>query len=103
MIIDLRTYTLRVGTARAFLEQYEREGYDVQREYLGDPVGYFTTEVGELTELVHMWKYTSMADREERRAKLEADPRWNAYRRSAGDVVLGQRNSILKSTSFSPL
>ncbi len=103
MIIDLRTYTLRVGSVRGFLEQYEREGYAVQCEYLGKPVGYFTTEVGELTEVVHMWKYESMADREARRARLEADPRWNAYRAAAGDAVLSQRNSILKSAAFSPL
>ena len=103
MIVDLRTYTLLVGAVRGFLEQYARDGYAVQCEYLGQPIGYFTTEVGELTEVVHMWKYESMADRETRRAKLEADPRWNAYRAAAGDAVLSQRNSILKSAPFSPI
>lgn len=103
MIVDLRTYTLRMGTLRGFLEQYAREGYAVQCEHLGEPVGYFTTEVGELAEIVHLWKYESMADREARRARLEADPRWNAYRAAAGDVLISQRNSILRSTVFSPL
>ena len=34
MLIDLRTYTLRVGTVRDFLAQYAREGLEVQRRHL---------------------------------------------------------------------
>ena len=103
MIFDLRTYTLRTGTVRAFLKQYEEEGYAIQCEHLGEPIAWFTTEVGDLNEIVHLWKYADMADREARRAALEQDPRWNAYRSRAGDVVLAQRNSILRSAPFSPL
>ena len=103
MIVDLRTYTLRVGTVRDFLDLYAKEGREVQRKHLGDPLGYYTTEVGNVNQVVHIWQYADVADRERRRATLESDPLWIAYRRKAGslDHVLEQNNVLLKSVDFS--
>ncbi len=105
MIIDLRTYTMVPGRLKAFLELYEREGLPVQRLHQGDPVGYFTTEIGTNNQVVHLWAYESLADREARRAALEADPEWAAYRvkSAATGNVQHQENKILKSTKFSPM
>ena len=50
MLIDLRTYTLKIGAVRDFLELYAAEGLAVQTAHLGPPLGYCTTEVGELTQ-----------------------------------------------------
>jgi hypothetical protein len=105
MIIDLRTYTMVPGRLKAFLELYEREGLPVQRRHQGQPVGYFVTEIGSQNQVVHLWGYESMADREKRRAELEKDPEWIAYRvksAAAGNVQY-QENKILKSASFSPI
>ncbi len=105
MIFDLRTYTLRTGGVKPFLDLYAQQGLPVQTLHLGPPVGYFTTEVGELNQVVHLWKYASMADREQRRAALEADPAWQAYRAHPDNaaLVLRQQNSLLRSAPFSPL
>lgn len=103
MIVDQRTYTLQIGMLRDFLALYAAEGLAVQAEHLGPPLGYFTTEVGDLNQVVHLWAYTDMADRERRRAQLDADPRWQAYRRkaSAAGQVLRQTNALLKAVDFS--
>ena len=103
MIIDLRTYTLRVGTVRDFLALYAKDGLEVQRRHLGQPLGYYTTEVGELNEVVHIWQYEDATDREQRRAALESDPQWLAYRRAAAseNQVIKQSNVLLKSVDFS--
>jgi hypothetical protein len=105
MIIDLRTYTMVPGRLKAFLELYEREGLPVQRKHQGNPIGYFVTEIGTNNQVVHMWGYESLADREQRRAALEADPEWAAYRAKSGSAgnVQHQENKILKSVSFSPM
>jgi len=102
MIIDHRTYTVQTGLLRDFLSLYAAEGLAVQTEHLGSPVGYYTTEVGELNQVVHLWAYVDMADRERRRAALEADPRWLAYRRKAAAAgqVLNQHNTLLKQVDF---
>jgi len=102
MIVDQRTYTIQIGLLRDFLALYAAEGLSVQVEHLGPPLGYYTTEVGDVNEVVHLWQYADMADRERRRAALEADPRWLAYRRKAAAAgqVLRQRNAILKAVDF---
>jgi len=105
MIIDLRTYTMAPGRLKAYLEMYEKEGFPVQIRHLGKPIGYFTTEIGTLNQVVHLWGYESLADRERRRATMEVDPEWVAYRSksAASGNIQHQENRILKSTSFSPL
>jgi len=102
MIVDLRTYTIQTGALRDFLALYAREGLALQTQHLGAPLGYYTTEVGELGQVVHLWQYTDMADRERRRAALEADPRWLTYRNKSASQghVLRQVNSILKEVDF---
>jgi NIPSNAP len=105
VIVDLRTYTVVPGRLKAFLEMYETEGLPIQLRHLGKPIGYFTTEIGTQNQVVHMWGYESMADREKRRAAMEADPAWSAYRQksAASGNLQYQENKILKSVSFSPL
>ncbi len=102
MIIDHRTYTIPTGLIRDFLSLYAAEGLAVQTQHLGSPLGYYTTDIGELNQVVHLWGYTDMADRERRRAALEADPRWLAYRRKAAAAghVQRQHNAILNSVDF---
>ena len=105
MILDLRIYTAYPGKLVAMLKFYEEHGYPVQVRHLGDPVFYATTETGPLNQAVHVWSYQSMADREEKRARMEADPAWIEYRRRSAEVgyLMHQENRLLKSTSFSPL
>ena len=105
MIVDLRTYTMVPGRLKAFLELYQAEGLPVQRRHQPRRLGYFVTEVGTQNQVGHLWGYDSLADREQRRAALEADPDWAAYRKksAAAGNVQHQENKILKSAPFSPL
>lgn len=105
MIIDLRTYTMVPGRLQAFLTLYQAEGLPVQACHQGQPVGYFVTEIGANNQVVHLWRYDSMGDRETRRAALAKDPGWIAYRaKSAAEGnVQFQENKIIRPTSFSPL
>jgi hypothetical protein len=105
MIVDMRTYTMVPGRLKDFLALYEAEALPIQLRYLGKLVGYFTTEIGTQNQVVHLWGYQSMADREQRRNAMEADPAWAAYRQksAASGNVQYQENKILKSVSFSPL
>jgi len=105
MIIDLRTYTLRLGAMRDFLAMYAAEGRAVQVSHLGEPVLYASIEIGELNQVVHAWRYRDLADRDARRAALEADPRWLAYRTHSAQAghVEHQRNAILREADFAAL
>ena len=72
MIVDHRTYELQPGRLREFLALYEKEGLPVQKKHLGNLVGFFTTEVGNVNEIVHIWAYEDLADRTKRRAAMAA-------------------------------
>ena len=74
MIVDHRTYELQPGRLRDFLALYEKEGLPVQKKHLGNLIGFFTTEVGNVNEIVHIWGYEDLADRTKRRAAMAADP-----------------------------
>lgn len=105
MIVDIRTYTTFPGKLNAWLALYESEGYPVQLKHLGEPVGYFMSEVGTQNQVVHIWKYESLAEREKKRAGMQADPAWQAYLKKSAEAgyMQHQENKVMKSTSFSPL
>ena len=104
MILDHRTYDIVPGRIGELLKLYEAEGFPVQTEYLGQPYGWFMSmDIGELNQVVHIWKYESLADREQRRAKLSADPRWQAYLVKAMPMITCMRNKILRGTAFFPI
>ncbi len=102
MIVEQRTYTLEIGTAPKYLELYEAEGLAIQRAILGRMVGYFSTDIGALHQIVHMWAYKDYAEREERRRKLGADPQWKAYIPKVRALQIAQENRILIPAPFSP-
>lgn len=105
MIVEERIYTLKIGKAAEYLKLYEQEGMPIQRPILGGFLGYYFTDVGPLNTVVHMWAYEDAADRAQRRAQLQADPRWKAFLPKLAVLMERQENRILHPASFweSPL
>ncbi|WP_291935352.1 NIPSNAP family protein [Limnohabitans sp.] len=105
MIVEHRTYTIKALHTGDFLKLYERAALPLQLKYLGHLIGFYVSEIGPLNEVVHLWGFASLAERERRRALMEADPGWAVYRQSLLelDVVVAQSTKILRSTSFSPM
>ncbi|MCS7006894.1 MAG: NIPSNAP family protein [Thermoleophilia bacterium] len=103
MIVEERDYHVATGKLPELLRLYETEGVALAQEFLGRLVGAFTTDVGELSTYTHIWAYESYEDRAQRRARLQADPRWQAFLAKIQPLIHTQRNRILVPTSFSPL
>lgn len=104
MIVDHRTYTLKPGTMARWLKKYEEEGLAIQKKHLGKFLGLYTPETGNLHQIVFMWGYESVADREQRRAAMNADPAWKKYIDEvwAMDALVSQEIKILRPAPFSP-
>ena len=102
MIVDHRIYELPSARPRDFPVLHEKEGLPVQKKHLGNLVGFFTTEVGNVNEIVHIWAYADLADRTKRRAAMAADPAWQAYLQKSREFMKTMNNKILVPTSFSP-
>jgi hypothetical protein len=79
MIVEQRDYHVVTGKLSEVVRMYESEGIELQREHLGNLIGVFTTDVGALSTSTSLWGYVSYADREERRARLQADERWKDF------------------------
>ncbi|WP_413990052.1 NIPSNAP family protein [Labrys okinawensis] len=103
MIYEMRTYRLRTGTVPSYLKLVEEEGIAIQRGYLGQLVGYFFSEIGPLNQIVHIWAFADLNDRERRREALAADPAWQAFMPKIQALIETMENKILKPTRFSPL
>ncbi|HEX5285424.1 MAG TPA: NIPSNAP family protein [Polaromonas sp.] len=105
MIVELRTYTVKPLRTSDFLQLYEQAALPLQKKYLGQLIGFFVSEVGPLNQVVHLWGFDSLAERERRRQQMELDPGWTLYRDALRelDVILQQDTKLLKSVPFSPL
>jgi hypothetical protein len=102
MIFDHRMYTMRPNRVAAFLATYETIALPLQRKYLGEPYGFWVTDIGPLSRVVHVWQYVSISDRQARRDAMEADPAWHEYRKVVieQDNLLDMQNMILKPAPF---
>jgi hypothetical protein len=103
MIVEQRTYTVQPGKVQEWLAFYGERGLPIQQRLLGRLIGFFTSEIGTLNRVVHLWAYDSLAHRETARANLAKDPEWQAYQRDSPKVLQQMESVILVPTAFSPL
>ena len=103
MYYEIRTYKIRTGAVPAYLKLVEEEGIELQKHHLGELVGYFFSEIGPLNQIVHMWAYPSLDEREARRQRLAEDPAWQAFSPKIQALLETMECKIMKPASFSPL
>ncbi len=103
MIVEQRDYHVFTGKLNEVVKMYESEGIAIQQEILGNLIGVFTTDIGALSTYTSLWGYESYAEREQRRARLQADARWKDFLGRLQPLLHTQQNRILIPTSFSPI
>lgn len=103
MFYELRTYRLKVGALGSYLKLVAEEGLPIQKKYLGDPVAYFTTDIGLLNQVVHLWRFESLDARDAARKRLLLDPQWQAFLPKLQVLIEEMECKILSPTAFSLL
>jgi NIPSNAP protein len=103
VIVEQRDYHVFTGKLNELVRLYADEGIAIQQEILGGLVAVFTTDVGALSTYTSLWRYESFGERMERRARLQADERWQAFLGKIQPLIHTQHNRILVPTAFSPL
>lgn len=98
MIVEMRTYTLRPGMVAEYLRMFRAGGAETQSRILGDLIGLYTAETGDANQIVYLWGYDSLEERDRRRAELYADPDWLAYIPQVREFVVTQESRILRLT-----
>jgi hypothetical protein len=95
MYVEQRTYTLTPGGAAEYLRVYRELGQAVLESHLGPAMGCFIREIGELNQLVYLWRFASLDERAHRRKALMSDPVFAEFRRQIRHLVVRQENTIL--------
>ena len=105
MLLDVRTYTCKPGMIKKHLALYERMGKAPQTKHLGQPFAYLVTETGNPNQYLHIWAYENAADRERRRAAMQADLDWIAYLEESAKLgaLEAQQNRLMKPVDFFPI
>ena len=102
MIVDVRTYTVVPRKLPTYIAHFERLALPVMRRHGFELMGYYTSQIGPLNQVVHLWRYESLADLEKKRAARDADPDWAAFLTQTEGLIVMQDNKIMRPTAFSP-
>jgi hypothetical protein len=102
MIVDVRTYTLLPRKMPRYLELFETHALPVMQRHGLELLGYYVSQIGALNQVVHLWRYDSLADLEKKRSARDADPGWGEYLSLTDGLVLMQENKIMRPAPFSP-
>lgn len=78
MIYELRTYTLKQGTLPEVIKNSGTVSRDIRKDDHGKLEGYWSTEIGPLNQVMHLWSYQDLNERARLRAELAKNPRWGA-------------------------
>ena len=103
MIIEMRTYTIKPGELQNFIAIYDKEIRDIHTKILGNQLGFFYTEFGNVNEVVHLYAYDSFEDRQSRREILAKSPEFHAYLSKVKDIIVDMRNKLMRPTNFSKI
>lgn len=103
MIVEERIYRIRPHLFQTYLKLVREEGLSIQQPVLGNLIAYFTSEIGPLCHVVHLWGYDSLDDRARRRSELAARADWQEFTKKLSQTIETMENRILLPTDFSPL
>lgn len=102
-VVDLRTYTIQLRKMAQFLEIFDRLAMPVQLRYLGRPLGIFTSAVGPLNQVVHLWGFDDMGQFEKAHADRDRDPEWPAYLAASGPLITAQETRLIRRAAMPSL
>src|SRR6266545_7626834 len=104
MIYELRTYTLVPGKQAEYLKLSGDVGRKARGDKYGKLEGHWFTEFGTLNQVVHLWNYPDLNERDRLRAELAKNEEWTkGYLPQIRPLLLAQENKILSLvTSFKP-
>ena len=103
MIYDVRTYDIAPGKLKAYVDVFGTYGFPVAERHGLKLIGFFTSRIGRLNQVLHIWAYDDLNQMEKFRAARDADPGWGVYREKNAGMIVRQEDKIMDGAPFSPL
>jgi len=80
VIYELRIYTVKSGSVMEVAKNSGTVARSIRGDEYGKLEGYWITEIGPLNQVVHLWSYKDLNERQRLRAELGKNTRWtNEY------------------------
>tara|TARA_B100001248_G_scaffold255431_2_gene235169 strand:- start:535 stop:849 length:315 start_codon:yes stop_codon:yes gene_type:complete len=103
MIVEMRTYKIRPGELQNFIKIYDEQIREIHTKILGNQIGFFYTEIGDINEVVHLYGYESYEDRQARRITLSKQPEFVSYLNKVKNIIIEMQNKLMIPTDFSKI
>jgi len=104
VIYELRIYECVPGRLPNLHKRFETTTLKIWERMGIRQAGFWIADVGTSNELTYLIAWESLAEREEKWTKFQADPEWNEKRAQSeadGPIVARVRNSFLRPTPYS--
>ena len=95
MIYEVRTYTLKPGSVQAYEDNFE-EGL-AEREKLSPLAAFWHTEIGLLNQVIHVWPYENLEERNRIRGESVKSGKWPPKH---DDLILNMESEIWTPAEF---
>ena len=103
MIVEMRTYNIKIGKTKEFINIYNNDIRETHIKILGNQIGFFYTEFGQLNQVIHLYGYINYEDRTNRRKILSENDDFKNYALKVSGLLLTQTSQILIPTDFSKI
>ena len=97
MIYEIRTYRIAPGSLGE-VEKRFGEAYEYRKKY-SELTAFWHTEIGPLNEIVHVWGYRDLAERERIRGEAAKEANWPP---KIGEFIREMRSETVTPFSFVP-
>ncbi len=103
-IYEKRTYSITVGKMAEVVNLYSTLGWPALEAggFSKNLIGYFTSDTGELYQLVHLWRFNSDDDRRAFWKHLLADKDFMAFAGQLRPLIRTQANQLLLAAPWGP-
>lgn len=102
-IIEIRSYIMAPGGIHKFLDAYTEQGLPMLTEAQPNPLCVMYTEVGPLSNFIHIWGYDDADQRMAQRGQSAKHPNRAAYSQAAVEYLRDMENMICVPAPFSPI
>ncbi|WP_297846330.1 NIPSNAP family protein [Pseudomonas sp.] len=102
-VVDHRIYTIRPRCMAEFIEVFDRLAMPILLEHLGPPLGFYTSSIGPLNQVLHLWGYDSLDDFEQRSLARDTDPQFSIYLQASAHLIIAQETRIIRPVRFNSL
>jgi hypothetical protein len=103
-VYEKRTYSVTVGKMSEVIHLYTTLGWPALEAggFSKNLIGYFTSDTGELHQLIHLWRFESDDDRRAFWKRLYADKDFMAFAVQLRPLIKTQANQLLLAAPWGP-